>query len=134
MLLYARTYMYLCSLPATHGSASCVPRIHCQFIAWSIDGRLCVVAVCFVQAAKAASMAWYMCLPNKVPAARCPHACSLPSIGRKVYRFLRHEKGFGDVTIVLGCLSIPVFTGAVLICMLDALYLRRARLEHLHEE
>ncbi|KAG2489060.1 hypothetical protein HYH03_012496 [Edaphochlamys debaryana] len=62
----------------------------------------------------------------------------LPRIGVRLYRSLRHERGLSDTAIVAGFLAIPVAVGAGLICLLDALYVRRARdefgPEHEHQE
>ncbi|EFJ49970.1 hypothetical protein VOLCADRAFT_120693 [Volvox carteri f. nagariensis] len=63
---------------------------------------------------------------------------SLPRLGMRVYRLLRDQHGLSDTAIVLGFLAIPVVVGGLLICALDAMYLRRAKdefgPEHEHQE
>ncbi|KXZ47180.1 hypothetical protein GPECTOR_37g186 [Gonium pectorale] len=63
---------------------------------------------------------------------------SLPHLGVRAYRALRQRHGLSDTAIVLGFLAVPVLVGAVLICALDAVYVRRARHEmgdeHEHQE
>lgn len=60
---------------------------------------------------------------------------SVPAITKRLYRVLRDEKGLSDTAIVLGFLSVPVVTGAILICLVDAVYVRRARDDmHDHED
>lgn len=51
--------------------------------------------------------------------------CSVPSLGRRGYTFLKEEKGFSDTTIISGVLLLPLTFGALFICILDALYTRR---------
>ena len=56
-------------------------------------------------------------------------------MAQRLYRVLRDEKGLSDTAIVLGFLSVPVVTGAILICLVDAVYVRRARDDmHDHED
>mmetsp|Transcript_14105 Transcript_14105/g.30582 ORF Transcript_14105/g.30582 Transcript_14105/m.30582 type:complete len:222 (+) Transcript_14105:141-806(+) len=52
----------------------------------------------------------------------------VPSQIKHVYRFLRHEKGFSDLSIVVAFLAIPVVVGAITICAVDAIHLRQARM------
>ncbi len=59
----------------------------------------------------------------------------MPAITQRLYRVLHEEKGLSDTAIVLGFLSVPVVTGAILICLVDAVYVRRARDDvHDHED
>lgn len=51
--------------------------------------------------------------------------CSVPSLGRRGYTFLKEEKGFSDTAIISGVLLLPLMFGALFICLLDALYTRR---------
>ncbi len=63
---------------------------------------------------------------------------SIPALGMRLYRLLRHQKGMSDTAIVLSFLAVPVVLGGALICLLDAAYVRRARdefgPEHEHQE
>lgn len=63
--------------------------------------------------------------------------CSVPSLGRRGYAFLKEDKGFSDTAIISGVLLVPLMFGALFICVLDAMYTRRTlpfEPEHEHHE
>lgn len=64
---------------------------------------------------------------------------ALPGLARRAYAHLRHDRGFGDLTIVAGALAVPLFVGGVAICVLDAVVTRRQHFDvdggaHAHYE
>lgn len=58
---------------------------------------------------------------------------SVPAKGKKFYHFLHGTLGVSDVAIVMGVVLTPVSVGVVFICVLDAVYSRRAA-GHFHIE
>ena len=70
-----------------------------------------------------------MLLPTLLPVFVPPHppfcsVCSVPSLGKRGYTFLKEDKGFSDTAIISGVLLLPLTFGALFICVLDALYTR----------
>lgn len=59
---------------------------------------------------------------------------SLPLLAKKTYNHLRQEVGLSDLAIVAAFLSIPVMLGAAAICVVDGIYIRRAKQQHAHYE
>ncbi|KAG2450642.1 hypothetical protein HYH02_004482 [Chlamydomonas schloesseri] len=76
--------------------------------------------------------------PNSILGRAMGRLHSLPKLGMRLYRRLRDTHNISDTSIVLGFLAVPVAVGGLLICCLDAFYVRRARdefgPEHEHQE
>ena len=45
----------------------------------------------------------------------------------RLYKHLSQDRGLSDLTIISAFLLVPVFVGTALICLADAVYVRRAR-------
>ncbi|GFR52720.1 hypothetical protein Agub_g15273 [Astrephomene gubernaculifera] len=86
---------------------------------------------------KATPLPFYQA-PNSAVGRVIGRVVGLPDVGMRFYRRLKDDHGLSDTAIVLGFLAIPVAVGGVLICALDAMYVRRAREEfgpvHEHQE
>ena len=52
---------------------------------------------------------------------------SIPGLARTGFAHLKSVHGLSDLSIVLGALALPVLLGAIIICVVDAMYMRRAR-------
>ncbi|GFH20188.1 thioredoxin domain-containing protein [Haematococcus lacustris] len=72
--------------------------------------------------------AWLYQGPRTLKALAVLHCgCSVPYKVLEAYKALKAQHGWSDMGILGAVLAVPVITGAATICLVDALFYRRAR-------